>query len=134
HVEVDLTESAADLLSGDLEPGTPRGRPMGVATQDLVLLWNQHGKLAPSMPAERMFYTLVEDAPGGAAPRFADAPRAFGQRAIDPHTTRRRSAFMACDRCHTAGELDDPDNAALLDLTHGFGTPRYDVAACDPEQ
>jgi len=55
----------------------------------------------------------------------------FGQRPFNPHTTRRRSAFMACDRCHSVADAATPLNEVLLDLTHGFGTQRFIHTACD---
>ena len=79
---------------------------------------------------------------GEKAPLYETKPRTFiredgtamagfGQRAFNPHTTRRRSAFMACDRCHNKGDPDAPDNEVLMDLTHGFGTERFLQEACD---
>ncbi len=55
----------------------------------------------------------------------------FGQRAFNPHTTRCFSQFMACDRCHSVGDPKAPDNAKLLDITHGFGSERFPLKACD---
>jgi hypothetical protein len=112
-----------------------------------VLLWNARGKLQGSMPAERLFTSLY--VAGTAADpdervAFAMAPRsrvgadgvrrpAFGQRPIDPHTTRRQSRFAACERCHAAEPDADgaPANEALLDVTHGFGSHRFELSACD---
>ena len=75
-------------------------------------------------------------------PHFTSKPRTFkfengdkiagfGQRTFNPHTTRRRSQFMACDRCHSVGSVEDPENAVLLDITFGFGSQRFPQEACD---
>ncbi len=146
HVTVDLSEGQAYLTTGAQVPGAIRAERGPVRTHDMVLMRDQNGFIMPSLPAERLVVTLSEwlDAPGGAAEHryVARSPRAFpagggavrpgfGQRPIDPHTTRRVSAFMACDRCHSEGDAEAPDNEALLDLTHGFGTERFVVETCD---
>ena len=38
---------------------------------------------------------------------------------------------MACDRCHTVGDPEAPDNELLLDISHGFGSKRFPEEACD---
>jgi len=112
---------------------------------DLVLMKNTEGMIAPSMPAERFFMDVLwsdPEKPGSTTPLYTKKPRtwmgkdgrvypAFGQRAFNPHTTRRRSQFMACDRCHSVGSVDKPENSVLLDLTYGFGTQRVPEDACD---
>lgn len=135
HVEIDLGVSAPYQTTGDVVPGAPTERAGWVQTQDLVLMRRgKTGKLALSLPAERLFMTLLgQDAEGNPEDIFRDAPRvldgqtSFGQRPIDPHTTRRLSPFASCDRCHPRGDdpAAEPDNAVLLDLTYGFGTERF---------
>ena len=149
HVTVDLTELAPYHTTGVDEPGAPYATRGWVQLNDLVLLWNTDGKLAPSMPAERLFMTLIaidEEASAesgtletktivGNSPRTVTidghARVGFGQRAINPHTTRKRSQFMACDRCHTAGDPAAPTNEVLLDITHGYGSQRFPHVGCD---
>lgn len=139
HVTIDLSASSPYHTTGAEVPGKASGGRKWVALHDLVLLRDSAGKLAPSMPAERFFLTLV--GPDG-APLFASQPRTFtrsdgtvmpgfGQRAFVPHTVRKRSAFMACDRCHSVGDPASPDNRVLLDLTHGLGTERFVEVGCD---
>ena len=150
HVEVDLTREAPYHTTGQIEAGRSSGSRAWVQLNDLVLLWNSDGKLAPSMPAERFFMTTLavdeeasEAAQATVAKKIMDLePRrftfpdgrtiaGFGQRAFNPHTTRKSSQFMACDRCH---QVEDTDNKVLLDITHGFGSNRYPyVGACMPK-
>ncbi|MBK6516746.1 MAG: cytochrome c3 family protein [Polyangiaceae bacterium] len=139
HVTLDLSASSAYHTTGLEAPGKPSGARKWAVLQDLVLMRDSQGKLAPSMPAERFFMTLV--GPDGEVvydrqPRtftFEDGRTiaGFGQRAFVPHTTRKRSAFMACDRCHSVGDPAAPENEVLLDLTHGFGTERFADTGCD---
>ncbi len=145
HIEIDLTREAAYHTTGAKVAGKPSGRREWVVMNDLVLLRNTEGKLAPSMPAERFFMTLFgqdPDDPDKTKPIFEDKPRTFqfddgrtiagfGQRAFNPHTTRRRSQFMACDRCHSVGSKESPSNELLMGLTHGFGTLRFLQEGCD---
>jgi len=144
HVELDLSGTGRYLTTAAIVPGKITTTMLHSAANDQILLWNQRGKLQGSMPAERLFTSLFIAAPGGSTPAFLMAPRArdtsfdahrtaFGQRPIDPHTTRRKSPFAACDRCHaTAPDATGaPANQTLLDLTYGFGTHRFDVLACD---
>jgi hypothetical protein len=139
HIDHDLRETGRYLTNAALVPGRATTRILASRTDDLVLMWNRRGKLQPSMPAERLFITLRGGDPAGSL-LFEDAPRSlpgpsasgrvpsFGQRTVDPHTTRRASPFSRCERCHTQG---DGANDAVLDVTHGFGSERVWVEACD---
>jgi hypothetical protein len=150
HVEIDLTKEARYHTTGVLTSGKPTGRRRWVQLNDMVLMRNTAGKIAPSMPAERFFMTLIApDAEGSEREGrevkqtlFADKPRTFtfedgrtiagfGQRPFNPHTTQSRSQFMACDRCHSVGSVETPENKVLLDITHGFGSQRFMQEACD---
>ncbi|MGB0590599.1 MAG: hypothetical protein ACPGU1_13055 [Myxococcota bacterium] len=144
HVEIDLTKDAAYHTTGEMVPGRPVGGRKWVTLNDMVLMRNTEGKMGLSMPAERFFMTLVGpgEEEGESEDIFTSKPRTFtfddgrtiagfGQRTFNPHTTRRTSQFMACDRCHTQGDPEAPDNATLLDLTYGFGTQRFMEEACD---
>ena len=150
HVNMDMSEVKAYQTTGRVTAGRPTGSRRWVTLFDMVLMRNSEGKMAPSMPAERFFMTLTqkdEEASQAAGEKvekiiYASKPRtfvtaegrkmaSFGQRAFNPHTTRRKSQFMACDRCHTIGDPANPDNAVLLDITHGFGSERFPQEACD---
>ncbi len=139
HVTVDMSVEGRYQSTGRLTPGRPTGSRRAVVLNDLVLLWNSDGKLAPSMPSERFFLTVLDEAGQptriNSRPRTFDdgtGPRAgFGQRAFNPHTVRRRSSFMSCDRCHSVGSVEAPTNEALLDITHGFGSDRFIERGCD---
>lgn len=138
HVEVDIARSAPYLTSGITLPGEPSVTRRGpLRTQDLVLMWNASGRLGLSLP-ERLLMRVVN----GDRELTPEQPRTFetstgrvmagfGQRTWDPHTTRRRGPFMACDRCHSVGDTAAPDNAALLDLTYGLGSERFALELCD---
>ncbi|MEC9073519.1 MAG: hypothetical protein VX938_14095, partial [Myxococcota bacterium] len=147
HVDLDMTESKAYQTTGEVVPGRPTGSRRWVNLYDMVLMRNSEGKMALSMPAERFFMSVTDwldgdPSSGEKAPVYDTKPRTFvredgtkmagfGQRAFNPHTTRRRSQFMACDRCHTVGDPVAPDNEALLDITHGFGSERFLQEGCD---
>ncbi|RMF13711.1 MAG: hypothetical protein D6761_10655 [Candidatus Dadabacteria bacterium] len=142
HVTVDLDRTARYQTTGREVPGAPSGSRRHVALHDLVLMRNTRGRIAPSMPAERFFLTLTGTAfPEGYRP-ITDAPRTFvlpdgrklagfGQRPVHPHTVRRRGSFSACDRCHSVGSAEAPENATLLDISFGFGSNRFLFTGCD---
>lgn len=150
HVTVDLTKFTPYHTTGVEQPGSSSGTRRWIQLNDMVLLRNSDGMIAPSMPAERFFMTLLgidEEATARegtpqtkllieSTPRSFTFPdgrtiAAFGQRAFNPHTTRRRSQFMACDRCHSVGDPEAPDNETLLAITYGFGSQRFPETGCD---
>lgn len=147
HVEIDFTKSDRYQTDGRVLPGVTTESRGWVQLNDLVLMHKSSGKLAASMPSERFFMTVLgvdgSDENGDPLPTSVrSSPRTFttadgrvipgfGQRAFDPHTTRKRSQFMACDRCHSVGDVDAPDNAVLLDITAGFGSQRFPQLGCD---
>lgn len=126
HVTVDFTGTSKSLVDGAIEPGRTSGRRKWVVTDDLILMENQRGKIAPSQPAERFFLTIIDengDTVMDSMPRQGQngAP-GMGQRAYNPHTTRRVSPFSACDRCHLT---EDNSNAERVSVAVGFGSDRY---------
>lgn len=150
HVELDLTRQAPYHTTGEVTDGYPAGGRKWIQHNDLVLMRDVDGLIAPSMPAERLFMTVFakDDAASADAgvlvkkrvvdnePRSFRLPNGqpipgFGQRAFNPHTTARKSQFMACDRCHPVGSSTAPSNQVLLDVTWGFGSQRFPHRGCD---
>ena len=128
HVTMDYSKTARLLTTGETRAGKPSGTRFWVEINDLVLMWNTEGKIAPSMPSER-FLMSVKDGEGNtvvdsrARSRFGNDGRpTFGQRTFQPHTIQRRSQFELCDRCHIR---DDGANLEMVRQTVGFGTDRY---------
>ncbi len=140
-----MTKEKGYHANGEKSAGAPSASRGWVSLFDMVLMKNISGKMAPSQPTERFFMTVYDESDEferGKGPIVENAPRVFhdaqgnimagfGQRTVDPHTTQRRSQFMACDRCHSVGNSQNPSNAVLLDMTYGFGTDRYLYDACD---
>ena len=145
HVTVDMTKDKSYHANGESAPGAPSASRRWVSLFDMVLMRNIDGKISGSQPAERFFMTIYDElADGTKGPVVENSPRVFtdvnghvmagfGQRTVDPHTTQRRSQFMACDRCHSSGSTAAPTNQVLLDITFGFGSDRYLFDACDIE-
>jgi hypothetical protein len=150
HVDIDLTRQAPYHTTGALTDGYPAGNRRWIQHNDLVLMRDVDGLLAPSMPAERFFMNVLIKDEGASAdagrlvkkklieaePRTFRFPggrtiAGFGQRAFNPHTTVRKSQFMACDRCHPVADADAAPNQALLDITWGFGSQRFPQPGCD---
>jgi hypothetical protein len=127
HVEVDMSETQRSLISGNNTPGKLQGGRKWVATDDLILMHNTDGKITPSMPSERLFFTARngdgELTVDNEARRSRRGEIGHGQRAFHPHTIRRWSPWMRCDRCHQAP--DDPDNLAHFNQAVGYGTDKY---------
>ncbi len=128
HVTMDYSRSSRLLTTGETRVGKPSGAREWVAVDDLVLMWNTDGKIAPSMPTER-FSLSVEDADGDTVfeRRIRRKPGSsvpgFGQRTFQPHTTRVRSPFSACGRCHIRS---DGANRSVVEVTVGLGSDRYE--------
>ena len=145
HVSVDFTDVAASQTTSELSSGKPKGEREYIALFDQVLMRNKKGKIALSMPAERLTMTVIgpdPEKPGERTHLVTKRPRTFtkedgskmigfGQRPVDPHTTRKTTTFMNCDRCHSVGSVDSPTNLPLLDLSHGFGSTRFPISLCD---
>jgi hypothetical protein len=128
HVEVDMTGSARSRVSGAVTLGRVRETRGEATVGDLVLMLDSKGRIAPSMPAERLFLTVKHGSGEvlileGTRTTSAGAP-GMGQRAIQPHTIRRESPFGACDRCHPR---QDGSNAEAVAITAGFGSDRFIV-------
>lgn len=126
HVTVDYTGTARSLVTGTIEPGRATGKRKWVVTDDLVLMVDQRGLIAPSQPSERFFLTIIDEDGEtvlDSMPRSGQhgAP-GMGQRAYNPHTTRKQSPFSACDRCHPNA---DASNMDTVDVVCGFGSERY---------
>lgn len=128
HVTVDYSRSSRLLTTGESRVGQPSGARQWVEIDDLVLMYNTDGKIAPSMPAER-FTLTVKDAQGETLferrvrRRTATSTTpGFGQRTFQPHTTRKTSAWSVCSRCHIRA---DGANRAMVEVTVGLGSDRY---------
>ena len=133
HVNVDMRRVQRSLITGVSTPGQISGSRRWVSTDDLILLLSTDGKITPSMPTERMFFTAVD----GDGTTVIDKqvrtgpmrngerlePNGNGHRAYHPHTVQRWSPFMRCERCHTVP--GDAENAERFDQVVGFGTDRY---------
>ncbi|MEC8023031.1 MAG: hypothetical protein VX223_03805, partial [Myxococcota bacterium] len=139
-------EQTADT-TGILTPGGVTLSDGPVATNDLILGIDGEGRLRPTIPSGRWFFTLIsEDQENSetATRLFEQQPlirtstmgqtAAFTQRPVDPHTTTLRSGFAACNRCHTQGDPDTPLNGVLLDVTFGAGSNRFNTTGCDVER
>ena len=145
HVSMDFTKASAYQTTSELTAGKPSAKRSWIALFDSVLMKNSRDKISLSMPAERFTMsvtipdvtqtgqakTLFENRPRTFVNQNGEAKLGFGQRPVDPHTTQKRSTFMACDRCHAVGSAEAPKNKVLLDITHGFGSQRFPFKSCD---
>ncbi len=126
HVSVDMREGQRSLISGNRTPGRVRGTRKWVATDDLILMHGADGKITPSMPAEKMFFTAINGAGDTVIEHQVRTTLrgevGHGQRAFHPHTTQRWSPFMRCERCHL---LTTGENSETLDVVMGLGSDRY---------
>ena len=127
HVEVDMRGIQRSLISGVMTPGKVIGDRRWVATDDLILMLDTRGRIAPSMPAEKMFFTAY-DGNGDllidrAVRQGPQGQPGMGHRTFNPHTIQRWSPFMRCDRCHL--EEGTHANKERVDQAMGLGTDRY---------
>ncbi len=125
HITMDYSALSRSQTTGALSPGRPSGTREWVVTDDLVLMRDTEGRIAPSMPAERFSMSVV-DANGDRirdreVRRFHDE-LGFGQRTTEPHTVRRFSTWSLCERCHINS---DGSNEELVRITLGLGSDRF---------
>jgi hypothetical protein len=127
HVKVDMSDLQRSLIDGFSTPGRVQGSRKWVATDDLILMLDSLGRISPSMPAERMFFTAVNgDGETVIDNEVRTGPKGelgFGHRAFSPHTIQRWSPWMRCDRCHMV--QDTHENAETVNVTIGLGSDRY---------
>ncbi len=115
HVEVDMTKTQRSLVGGRTTPGQVVGGRRWAETDVLIFMLNTEGRIAPSMPAERMFFTAINGAGETAIDRQVrrgpNGSPGNGHRAFPPHTVRRETPWMACRMCHpirgTAENMDE---------------------------
>ena len=128
HLSLDLGRPSASLLTGTPTPGLVAAQIGVVAIDSLVLMLDGRGRIAPSMPAERVFFGASDGAGSplldGKVRITVDGRPGMGQRAFAPHTVRRSGPFSACSRCHPAsGEVGD----SLARAAAGLGSGRFIV-------
>jgi hypothetical protein len=127
HVTVDLRRSAASTLTGAVSPGAPAESRQYVATDSLVLMFDTRGRIAPSMPAEKMFVTAI-DAEGAdvfrdkVRPGSDEGATGHGQRPVNPHTIQRYPQNAICSTCHP---LEDGSNTDAVWGVAGLGSGRF---------
>lgn len=132
HVTVDLSRPGTSLLTGARSDGEAREDRERVVTDALVLMLDTRGRIAPSMPAEKVFLTVR--GPDGQlvldrkVRRSSGGAPGHGQRPINPHTVQRSPRNAACSTCHP---LADGSNAAAVRGVAGLGTGRFRVTDGD---
>lgn len=126
HVEVDMTTPQASQINGRSTPGAITEAAGPVRTDVLLLMLNTEGRISPSMPSVRMFFSATN----GAGEKVLDrqvrtgpnGEPGMGHRAFMPHTVVKRSPWMNCDRCHLA---QGGANMELVKQTLGFGSQEF---------
>jgi len=126
HPTVDMRRLQQEQITGEVTLGRVSARRGEVVIDSFVLMVNNEGRIAPSMPAEKMFFTAI-DGEGEKVIDFQvrkgwNGVPGMGQRAFPPHTTRRSSPWAACRTCHPA---EDGSNLDTVRGTVGFGTGRF---------
>ncbi len=126
HVSVDMAEVQRSQVSGQSSPGAVSLAGGPVTASDLVLIHDSDGKIAPSVPGQKLFFT-AQNGDGdtvidNAARTAPSGTVGHGQRAVHPHTVQSSSPFSRCSACHST---TDGANAATLDMVTGFGSPRF---------
>ena len=127
HVEVDMSKVQRSLVGGRTTPGSVVGGRRWVETDVLIFMLNTEGRIAPSMPAERMFFTAIngvgETVIDKQVRRGPDGSPGNGHRAFPPHTVRRETPFMACRMCHPI--RGTAENMDILAQRVGLGSDQF---------
>jgi hypothetical protein len=126
HITVDMSLSSESLTSGKVTPGKINGARAYVAVDSFVLMENVKGRIAPSMPSEKMFVTAI-DAEGNTVfenklRTGAQGQSGHGQRPVQPHTIQRYTNFSGCRTCHPGPGFENQDQVYG---TIGLGTGRF---------
>lgn len=125
HVEVDMVDIQRSLVDGRLTNGRITETPGVVETDSLVLMLDGRGRVAPSIPGQRLFVTALDGEGTRVIDRQARSGRdgrpGMGQRAVAPHTVRRASPWSTCARCHPTASFDNEDRVYEA---AGIGTGR----------
>jgi hypothetical protein len=126
HPTIDLRRTQISLVTGEPTIGLQTGERGKVAIDSFILMRNSEGRISPSMPAEKMFFTAIDGdgvilhdkvvRPG------QDGQRGMGHRAYPPHTVRKTTRFGQCSQCHPR---KDGSNLDRVRATMGFGTDRF---------
>ncbi len=123
HVTVDMQGVQPSELSGRSSPGAITTGFGPVRTDLLLLALNTEGRVSPSMPAVRMFFTAISGTGQTLIDRAVrtgpDGSPGMGHRTFSPHTTRRTTAFQQCTTCHPSA---DGQNMDALMQTIGMGS------------
>lgn len=127
HVEVDMSKTQRSLVGGRSTPGQVVGGRRWVETDVMIFMLNTEGRIAPSMPAERMFFTAINGAGETVIDNQVrvgpDGSPGMGQRAFPPHTVRRTTNFMACRSCHPV--RGTAENMDILAQRIGLGSDQF---------
>jgi hypothetical protein len=127
HVDVDMRKIQRSLISGAMTPGKIKGSRKWVAVDDLILMLDTQGRVAPAMPSEKMFFTATDGAGNVLIDKqVRKGPQGqpgMGHRTFNPHTIQRWSPFMRCDRCHLVEGTHE--NEERVRQAMGLGTDRY---------
>jgi hypothetical protein len=113
HVEVDMAGIQRSQLDGRLTNGWITETPGAVDLDSLVLMVDGRGRIAPSMPGQRLFFS-ARDGEGALVidrevRKGRDGRPGMGQRAVRPHTVQRMGAWAACSRCHPTASFGNED-------------------------
>lgn len=118
HYAVDLAQPRVGLLDGQLSSGGVRTGDPEIVVDELVLMLDHEGRIAPSVPEARPSFSAID---GVGRQTLQDRPRQgadgqaiLGQRAFAPHTTVRSGPWSACDRCHPGQDDTNARRAAGL--------------------
>lgn len=125
HVEVDMVDIQRSQVDGRLTNGRVTETPGETAVDSLVLMLDGRGRIAPSIPGQRLFFTAIEGEGAVVIDRQVrrgrDGRPGMGQQAVRPHTVRRTGPWSACSRCHPNAAFDNED--AVYEAA-GIGTGR----------
>lgn len=127
HVTLDTSEVGVSQLNGLSGPGAVTEASGPVRTDILTLMLDTQGRVAPSMPAVRMFFTALD---GQGQPIIDRAVRTgpdgspgMGHRAFSPHTTARVTRFQACTTCHPVEGTGENMDALMQVVGQGGADP-----------
>ncbi len=126
HLTVDMSQSASSALDGRTSPGAFDAEAGPARVDRLLLMLNTEGRVAPSMPAERLFMTVLDGSGARAIDKAArvgpDGSPGMGHRAVSPHTVQRTSPFQRCAACHPRAGQPAQTERERLAATLGFGS------------
>ncbi len=127
HIQVNDRSVQLNLTTGEVTQGGILAQRDDYSTEFFALGLNARGKITPLCSSMSIFMRYTDEV---GRPQFWDKVRTsgdgkvgFGWNPFFHHTVSK--VPQNCDACHPVGSVEEPENAARLRETYGYGTGEF---------